>query len=84
VVLFGTEHNTPDLIPLTVVTRGNKPLDEELTKLSYENACVVAAHQYLTAKGEVGYIAASGKARMEEKKTFIELGKAVIEWYLNK
>jgi hypothetical protein len=82
VVLFGTEHNTPDLIPLTVVTRGNKPLDDELISLSYDNACVVAAHQYLTAKGDVGYIAAKGKARIEEKKTFVELGKAVIEWYL--
>jgi len=84
VVLFGTEHNTPDLIPLTVVTRGNKPLDDELMTISYENACVIAAHQYLIAKGAEGYIASSGLAKMAEKNAHIELGKAVVDWYLNR
>jgi hypothetical protein len=82
VILFGTEHNTPDLTPITVVTRGNKQLDAELNALSYDNACVISAHQYLVAKGSEGYIASNGKARMAEKKAFIELGKAVIEWNL--
>jgi hypothetical protein len=84
VVLFGTEHNTPDLIPLTVVTRGSKPLDDELLTISYENACVIAAHQYLVSKSIDGYVTSSGQAKIAEKKAFIELGKAVMEWFLNR
>ena len=40
-VTFGTEHNAPDMIPMTVETRGNIPLDDELRELSYKGACVV-------------------------------------------
>ena len=81
-ILFGTEHNTPDIMPLTVTARGNTPLDDELTALSYENACVVAAHQYLVTKNAEGYINASGHVKISEKKAFTDLGKAVIEWYI--
>jgi hypothetical protein len=82
VVLFGTEHNTPGLYPLTVVTRGEKTFDDELEILSYENACLIAAHQYLVARGDEGYIDDSGKIKASEKQELIELGKAVVEWFV--
>ncbi|MEI8226463.1 MAG: hypothetical protein WCG82_11120, partial [Bacteroidota bacterium] len=34
IITFGTEHNTPEMIPLTVTTRGSKPLDESLKKIA--------------------------------------------------
>jgi hypothetical protein len=54
----------------------------------WEGACVVAAHQYLVARGEEGYVDASGEpagrypgpeARLE---AFARLGASVIDEYL--
>jgi len=77
VITFGTEHNTPKLDPIKVNAGGDVELDDELKQINYEGAAVVAAHQYLVAKGEEGYLK-NGIAKTEEKASFIELGKAVI------
>jgi hypothetical protein len=82
VITFGTEHNTPELIPVKITTRGNKPLDEELKRINFEGACVIAAHQYLRARDEEGYIDRNGKPRLQMKDELIELGNAVIEYFL--
>jgi len=82
VITFGTEHNTPELIPLKITTRGGVDLDDELKRINFEGACVVAAHQYLRAKGEEGYVERNGKPRLNAKDEFIELGNAVIEYFL--
>ena len=76
VITFGTEHNTPKLDPMKI-SCGGVDLDDELKQINYEGAAVIAAHQYLIAKGEEGYLK-NGKAKIEEKESFIELGKAVI------
>ncbi len=81
IVMFGTEHNTPSLDPLTVTARGGTPLDNELQDSSWKGACVVAAHQYLRSLGEPGYVSFPER---EIKKEFEELGAAVIEWFLDK
>lgn len=83
VILFGTEHNSPSLEPLKVSARGAIPLDDELRLRAYEGASVVAAHQYLRAKGRKGYIGFPERERDEKIKEFSELGKAVIEKFLN-
>jgi hypothetical protein len=83
VILLGSEHNTPDLIPLTCDTRGKKPLSSEMQRISYEGCCVVAAHQYLHAKGMDGFLDAGGVPQMEAKESFIQLGNSVIHYYLN-
>jgi hypothetical protein len=81
VILFGTEHNTPDLLPLTVSCRNNISLDEELKKISFEGACVVAAHQYLNARGMTGYV--DNKVDdISKRERFVKLGKAVIEKFI--
>jgi hypothetical protein len=82
IVTFGTEHNSPEMIPLKVDTRGGKPLDEELKSIAFEGACVMAAHQYLRAKNQPGYINENGKPKIEQLDEFIELGNAVIEYFL--
>ncbi len=82
VITFGTEHNTPELIPLRISTRGGVDLDEELKRINFEGACVIAAHQYLRAKGDEGYIERNGKPRLSNRDEFIELGNAVIEYFL--
>lgn len=77
VITFGTEHNTPKLDPMKISCGGGVDLDEELKQINYEGVAVVAAHQYLVAKGKEGYLK-NGVAKVEEKEYFVELGKAVI------
>ncbi|MDP3181065.1 MAG: hypothetical protein Q8M67_04575, partial [Bacteroidota bacterium] len=62
-ITFGTEHNTPQLDPIRVSCSGGVDLDEELEKIGFEGACIIAAHQYLIAKGEQGYLNADGDAK---------------------
>lgn len=83
-ITFGTEHNTPDLSPLTVYARGSEPIDEELKQISWESVCVIAAHQYLRAQGMQGYVLSNGSPSIKQKQELTFLGKLVIEFYLSK
>lgn len=84
VITFGTEHNTPELIPLKVDTRGHIDLDEALKEISYLGTCVIAAHQYLRAQGMEGYIDADGKCKVGEIEDFRTLGSAVFNQQFSK
>lgn len=81
VITFGTEHNTPKLDPIKISCGGGVDLDDELKQINYEGSAVVAAHQYLVAIGKEGYLK-DGVAKVDEKASFIELGKAVIAKFL--
>jgi len=82
VITFGTEHNTPEMTPLAVSTRGGKPLDESLKKIAWEGACIIAAHQYLRADGRQGYVLPDGKHSIKQKEDLSILGQLVIEYFL--
>ena len=84
IITFGTEHNTPEMLPLTVSSRGSKPLDETLKKIAWEGACVIAAHQYLRADGRQGYVLPDGTHSIEQRRELTNLGQLVIEYFLNK
>ena len=84
IITFGTEHNTPEMIPLTVSARGSVQLDESLKKIAWEGACIIAAHQYLRADGRQGYVLPDGTHSVEQKRELATLGKLVIEYFLNK
>jgi hypothetical protein len=82
VITFGTEHNTPELIPLTVSCRNSKPLHEELKAVNHEGICIIAAHQYLNAKGEEGFIDRNGSPKVGQYDYFKKLGQGVINYFL--
>ena len=84
VILLGTEHNTPELTPLTVTARGTAPLDDSLKKISWEGSCVVAAHQYLRAHQRQGYMLSNGHPSKDQRDELALIGRMVIEYYLNK
>jgi len=84
IITFGTEHNTPEMMPLTVTTRGSEPLDESLKKIAWEGVCVIAAHQYLRADGRQGYVLPDGTHSIKQMRDLIILGQLVIEYFLNK
>ncbi|NMC38325.1 MAG: hypothetical protein GYA41_08395 [Bacteroidales bacterium] len=83
IITFGTEHNTPELIPLTVKDKDSASLDEKLKKIAWEGACIIAAHQYLRADGRQGYVLPDGTHNREQKKDLAGLGQLVIEYYFN-
>jgi len=81
-ITFGTEHNTPEMIPLKVSARGSVPLDDELKRITWESTCVIAAHQYLRAMDMQGYVLPDGSHSIEQKRELTFLGKLVIEYFL--
>lgn len=82
-ITFGTEHNTPQLDPVKVSCRGGVELDEELIRIGFEGACIIAAHQYLVANGQEGFLNADGAAKTKEYDSFVELGQAVITHFIS-
>jgi len=88
IVTAGTEHNTLDVIPLAPVCLRNEPVPTELQAVFYEGTCVIAAHQFLVAHGEIGYVDPSGNlnpkyTHAEERiAALAKLGDAVIRRYL--
>lgn len=81
VITFGTEHNTPKLDPITVYGSDGNELSDNLKKIGYEGACVVAAHQYLITKEKEGFLDSNGKAKIDQRDEFIALGNAVINHF---
>jgi hypothetical protein len=86
VITAGTEHNTLDLIPFEPSCKDG-PLPEEIRHIFWEGACVVAAHQFLSARGECGYVDAQGHLNPayptndERIRGLAHIGRAVIQRY---
>lgn len=83
-IILGTEHNTPQMLPLTVTSRGQERLDDDLKKIAWESVCVLAAHQYLRAQDRQGYILTDGTPSVRQKQDLASLGQMVIEYFLQK
>jgi len=81
-ITFGTEHNTPQLDPVKVSCSGGVELDADLEQIGFEGASILAAHQYLVANGHEGYLDNSGCAKSGEYNSFVELGQAVIAFFM--
>lgn len=87
VLVTGTEHNTLDLIPLEPTCVKGQSIPAEVKELFWEGTCVLAAHQFLCAHGECGFVDADGRpnpnyATAEERiAAFKKTGRAVIETY---
>jgi hypothetical protein len=78
VISFGTEHNTPGLFPITVKVEKDRDLPPELKEVSYRGTSVLAAHQYLVARGNEGLIMEDGRADLDNIEFYQDLGHAVI------
>jgi hypothetical protein len=81
IILLGTEHNTPEMIPLTCQTRGNHALSDTLAQISWEGACVVAAHQYLVDNNLPGFTSNSEVTGYLNKDNLVKLGNAIIHYF---
>jgi len=83
IILFGTEHNTPELAPLKVNCRHGVELDPDLKQISYQGACILAAHQHLRAKRMSSPVPSWNTLDLNGKKEIISTGKAVINRFIN-
>lgn len=77
VVSFGTEHNSPASLPLTVSCKKGESLDEKLSEISFNGAAFLAAHQYLTVKESQAY-------EQGDRDEMERLGRAVLNYYFKK
>jgi hypothetical protein len=68
------------MIPLACDTRDKKPLNSFVSRVSYEGACLVAAHQYLRARGLPGFINEKGMPDTARKSELVKLGSAIIRY----
>ena len=80
VVTLGTEHNTPAMEPVELFASNQTPLSKMLLDINYQGACVVAAHQYLMETEGIGYLDKEGKPDLINRESYVELGKALIEF----
>ena len=78
VVTFGTEHNAPGKQPIEVFAKGGTPLDEDLLRINYEGACILAAHQYLFDRNGEGVLDKNGVFKQKQRKEFADLGDRII------
>jgi hypothetical protein len=83
IITFGTEHNTPQMTPLTLACRDHHPLDDELLQMTVQGCCLIAAHQYLGSRGEPGLADREAYQESRKKSEYIELGHAVIDTFIN-
>jgi len=89
-VTAGTEHNTLDLLPLEPACRQGVSIPEDLKDLFWEGTCVLAAHQFLSAHDQCGFVDSAGRPNPEYKdaqsrmEAFRNIGRAVIEMYFQK
>jgi hypothetical protein len=83
VVTAGTEHNTPERIPLQPFARGGTPIPDEALEIFCEGACVVAGHQAERAAGRPGFVDAEGRIGSGDREAWIrrfaDIGETVIE-----
>lgn len=82
VVTLGSEHNTPGIFPVEVKVDGEQALPQDLKEVSYEGACVIAAHQYLVANKMDGFVLKNGDRSEMKIEKLIELGNSVIKQFI--
>lgn len=88
IVCAGTEHNTLDMRPMLAHCADGSDIPEPIQEIFWEGACVVAAHQFLTANGQIGYVDATGQPNpawpdaRTRRAHFARIGAAVIEKYV--
>jgi hypothetical protein len=86
-LIAGTEHNTLELLPIEPSCAGKTAVPKEIEKIFVEGAYIVAAHQFLMAHGQQGYVDQSGNLNKAYEtaerriSAFAKLGAAVIQKY---
>jgi hypothetical protein len=78
IILFGTEHNTPDKSSLKIYCKNNTEIPFEIQKIAYDGACVIAAHQFLMKNNDCGYMDQNGRNNFDQIHEFSKYGHVII------
>ncbi len=81
ITTFGTEHNTPEILPLIPAARGGLSFDEELSRIALEGALIFAAHQELHRQNQTGFIDEHGNRLVDQSqiKNFLHIGEEAVK-----
>jgi hypothetical protein len=80
-VTIGSEHNTPELIPIKLTDKKKNDLEPVLKEYNYSGACLIAAHQYLFGRTGQGILDDKGTLKQDKLKYFWSLGSHLLEYY---
>ena len=80
-VVAGTEHNTLDLLPIKPACVGAEAVPEEIDAIFKEGICVLAAHAFLKAHGEEGFVDWQEGDANERIEYFSRIGAVVLKKY---
>ena len=83
-VVAGTEHNTLDLLPILPTCVGGQPIPEVVNSIFIEGICVIAAHAFLKANGQTGFMEADTSDPNNQIEHFSRIGAAVLKRYFDK
>jgi hypothetical protein len=83
IISFGTEHNTPELLPITVPVEKDRQLTPHLKQVSWEGVCALAAHQYLVIRETVGLTKKNGNIDKDNLRYYTDLGNSVIKEFIS-
>ena len=83
IVSFGSEHNTPELLPIKLQTVNGHDLSPMLKEINYNGACAIAAHQFLVATTGQGYLDVNGKPGTIKLDELIKLGDSLIKNFID-
>ena len=80
---FGTEHNTPEMIPLEVKAAGETPLDDYLLGINEESSFIYIAHQERLRRGQEGFLDSEGRCKTGMSTVFAREGKTILENFIS-
>ena len=80
-VVAGTEHNTLDLLPIKPACVGGQAVPEEIDSIFKEGICVLAAHAFLKAHGEEGFVDGQEGNANQRIEDFSRIGAVVLKNY---
>ena len=80
-VTMGSEHNTPELLPVRLFDKKKKQLSESLKRINFEGAAITAAHQYLKGKDQTGFLDDGGEVVPGQREELIKLGTSLIHFF---
>jgi len=81
VITFGTEHNTPNMSPLSISAKGNQNLTPDLQRISNDGCAIIAAHQELVNNGKEGFLDDKGNSKNHQYETFLKMGTELLNKY---
>ncbi|MHC5102256.1 MAG: hypothetical protein ACYSOQ_02445 [Planctomycetota bacterium] len=83
-VVAGTEHNTLDLLPIQPTCVGGAAIPEAVDMIFKEGICVLAAHAFLKAHGQDGFVDGEQADTNERIERFSRIGAVVLKRYFEK